>query len=153
LDKIFAAVKRSLEQDPNLFVIFPVHPNPVVKEAVSRSQLASLPNVLLLPPLTYHDLLYVMDASIGVATDSGGISEEAVSLAKPVLILRNETDRPEGVQAGYAHLVGTDEEKIVTGMTWLKSKPLNKAQDALSPFGDGKAAERIANVIEGMICQ
>jgi UDP-N-acetylglucosamine 2-epimerase (non-hydrolysing) len=153
LDRIFSAMKKALQRDPALFLIFPVHPNPIVQEAVRRSQLDGLPNALLLPPLTYHDLVYVMDAALGVATDSGGISEEAVSLGKPVVILRNETDRPECLQTGQALLVGTDEEKIISGLAWMKEKAGERSSAHRSPFGDGTAGEKIAHIIEGMICQ
>ena len=153
LEKIFSAVKRSLQLDPNLFVIFPVHPNPVVREAVRKSQLDTLPNILLLPPLAYHDLVYVMDASVGVATDSGGISEEASSLSKSVLILRNETDRPEALEGGHALLVGTDEEKILSGMSWIKNIASKNVSVKASPFGDGKASEKIARSIEELVCR
>ena len=106
-----------------------------------------MPNIAIFPPLSYTNLVYLLEASSGVATDSGGISEEAVSLHKPVLILRNETDRPEGVQVGDALLVGTDEEKIMAGLDWIMKKPLNETSSS-SVFGDGKAAERIARVVE-----
>jgi UDP-N-acetylglucosamine 2-epimerase (non-hydrolysing) len=147
LQRVFSTMKRALQENPSLFVVFPAHPNPVVQKALRESGLGSMPNIAIFPPLSYPNLVYLLEASSGVATDSGGISEEAVSLHKPVLILRNETDRPEGVQAGEAQLVGTDEEKILAGLEWIAKKPLNVAE-VPSPFGDGKAAERIAQVVE-----
>lgn len=147
LQRIFATVKRALQQNPSLFVVFPAHPNPAVQKALRESGLSSMPNIAVFPPLSYTNLVYLLEASSGVATDSGGISEEAVSLHKPVLILRNETDRPEGVQAGDALLVGTDEEKIIAGLDWIMKKPLNETPSP-SVFGDGRAAERIAQVVE-----
>lgn len=147
LQKVFSTMKRALQENPSLFVVFPAHPNPVVQKALRESGLGSMPNIAIFPPLSYPNLVYLLEASSGVATDSGGISEEAVSLHKPVLILRNETDRPEGVQAGDAQLVGTDEEKILAGLEWIVKKPLNETE-APSPFGDGKAAERIAQGVE-----
>jgi UDP-N-acetylglucosamine 2-epimerase (non-hydrolysing) len=148
LESIFRAMKRALELDPNLFVIFPVHPNPVIRKILHDTQLDTLPNILILPPLSYHNLIYVMDASTGVATDSGGISEEAVSLKKPVLILRNETDRPEALEDGHAILVGTDEEKIEAGIGWMMRTASGRSDDGFSPFGDGKASQKISSVLE-----
>jgi UDP-N-acetylglucosamine 2-epimerase (non-hydrolysing) len=147
LQRIFVTMKRVLQEHPSLFVVFPVHPNPAVQKALRESGLSEMPNIAISPPLPYSSLVYLLEASSGVATDSGGISEEAVSLHKPVLILRNETDRPEGVQTGDARLVGTDEEKILAGIEWILRKSLNGAQSP-SPYGDGKAAKRIADEIE-----
>lgn len=153
LFRIFSAVKQALEHNPELFVIFPVHPNPVIRQALRESQLDTLPNIAILPPLLYHNLVYVMNRSSGVATDSGGISEEAVSLKKPVLILRNETDRPEAVDSGFARLVGTDGGKILSGFAWLKTAHFENTTNSESPFGDGNASQRIAQVIEEFLAK
>ena len=145
--RIFSTMKLALQQDPSLFVVFPAHPNPIVQKALRDSGLDAMANIAIFPPLSYPNLVYLLESSSGVATDSGGISEEAVSLHKPVLILRNETDRPEGVLVGDALLVGTDEEKILSGLQWIMKRPSNGAESS-SPFGDGKASERIAQVVE-----
>jgi UDP-N-acetylglucosamine 2-epimerase (non-hydrolysing) len=147
LQKIFRAMKHALEADPKLFVIFPVHPNPIVRKAIEEVHLNDVANILFTPPLSYHNLVYVMNEATGVASDSGGISEEAISLKKPLLILRSETDRPEAITSGGALLVGTDESKIEEGLLWMKQK---MAQDdgAPSPFGDGNASNTIASVVE-----
>jgi UDP-N-acetylglucosamine 2-epimerase (non-hydrolysing) len=148
LERIFQAFKRVLLNDPHLFVIFPMHPNPAIRKIFQETHLDTVPNILVMPPLLYPDLIYVMDKATGVATDSGGISEEAVSINKPVLILRNETDRPEGLKEGRALLVGTDEEKIVSGVQWILQEDHGATSEEESPFGDGKTSQRIAQILE-----
>jgi UDP-N-acetylglucosamine 2-epimerase (non-hydrolysing) len=124
-------------------IVFPIHPNPNVR--VGFSALADLPNVRLLEPLDYLDFVYVMSQCHFVLTDSGGIQEEAPSLGKPVLVLREVTERPEAVSAGTVKLVGTDRNLIVHEATILLDNP--GAYSAMSsihnPYGDGKACERI----------
>jgi len=144
--KIFHAIKRSLEDNPNLFVIYPMHPNPIIKQIFTQSGLDALDTIVTLKPLAYPDLVYALTEANLIATDSGGIQEEGVSLGKKVLILRNETDRPEGIYAGIAQLVGTDEELIYTSI-----------QDALAHehsyrntmvYGDGTACQKIAAIVK-----
>lgn len=146
---IFHAIKRSLQENPNLFVIYPMHPNPRIKHVFNQSGLDAVENIVALKPLSYPDLVYALNEADLIATDSGGIQEEGVSLGKKVLILRNETDRPEGIYAGIAELVGTDEELIHTSI-----------QDALAQehsyrnttvYGDGTACKKIAAIIKEKI--
>jgi UDP-N-acetylglucosamine 2-epimerase (non-hydrolysing) len=129
-------------------VVYPVHPNPNVWEPVHNA-LEGTPNVLLLPPLDYQRLVYLMKGSTLILTDSGGIQEEAPALGKPVMVLRQVTERPEGVDAGTAVLVGTEPGRIVTQASRLLDDPAAYAEMAhsVNPYGDGRAAERIVAVL------
>lgn len=131
-------------------IIYPVHPNPNVG-GVMRPMLAGLANVALIKPLDYLDFVAMMAMSDLVLTDSGGIQEEAPSLGKPVLVMRDTTERPEGVAAGTAKLVGADASAIVTETSRLLDDP--GAYDAMArahnPYGDGTASRRIASIIAG----
>lgn len=129
-------------------VIFPVHPNPHVRSAMEPI-LGGLSNVALIDPLDYPHFVRLLGASTLVLTDSGGVQEEAPSLGKPVLVMRETTERPEGIEAGTARLVGTDRNRIVSEIFSLLDD--EEAYDAMArahnPFGDGKAAERIAEIV------
>lgn len=133
---------------PDVAVIFPVHPNPNVR-SVMDAELAGLPNVAMIDPLDYPHFVRLLDMCELVLTDSGGVQEEAPSLGKPVLVMRETTERPEGLAAGTARLVGTDPAHIVTEIfSLLDDKAAYFAMSrAHNPFGDGKAAQRIARVI------
>ncbi len=133
---------------PDVAVIFPVHPNPNVR-SVMDAELAGLSNVAMIDPLDYPHFVRLLDMCELVLTDSGGVQEEAPSLGKPVLVMRETTERPEGVAAGTARLVGTDPAQIVTEIfSLLDDKAAYSAMSrAHNPFGDGKAAQRIARVI------
>ena len=146
LKKIFSAIKRALEDHPELFVIYPVHPNPAIKQTLRESGLDQMPNIFITKPVEYTDLVFLLDAVDLVATDSGGIQEEAVSLGKPTLVLRNETDRPEGITAGIAQLVGTDENRIITeiGNTLISKRTF----DHNAIYGDGTASQQIVEIIK-----
>ncbi len=133
---------------PDVAVIFPVHPNPNVR-SVMDAELAGLSNVAMIDPLDYPHFVRLLDMCELVLTDSGGVQEEAPSLGKPVLVMRETTERPEGVAAGTARLVGTDPAQIVSEIfSLLDDKAAYSAMSrAHNPFGDGKAAQRIARVI------
>lgn len=133
---------------PDVAVIFPIHPNPNVRP-VMDAMLGGLANVARIEPLDYPHFVRLLDMSDLVLTDSGGVQEEAPSLGKPVLVMRETTERPEGVAAGTAKLVGTDRARIVHSVAALLDDPAAYAAMARAhnPFGDGKAAERIADVI------
>ncbi len=133
---------------PDVAVIFPVHPNPNVR-SVMDAELAGLSNVAMIDPLDYPHFVRLLDMCELVLTDSGGVQEEAPSLGKPVLVMRETTERPEGVAAGTARLVGTGPAHIVTEIfSLLDNKAAYSAMSrAHNPFGDGKAAQRIARVI------
>ena len=129
-------------------MIFPVHPNPNVRKAMDAA-LAGLDNVALIEPLDYPHFARLLSISEIMLTDSGGVQEEAPALGKPVLVMRETTERPEGVAAGTARLVGTDAERIVTEIfTLLDDKAAYEAMArAHNPFGDGQSARRIVELI------
>ena len=135
---------------PDVAVIFPVHPNPNVRP-IMDAVLGDLPNVAMIEPLDYPHFVRLLDISHLVLTDSGGVQEEAPSLGKPVLVMRETTERPEGVDAGTARLVGADRERIVREVLALldDDAAYQAMARAHNPFGDGGAAERIAAVISG----
>lgn len=143
------AIKRLAQFSPNLSFLFPVHLNPVVREAV-RPTLGNLPNVHFTEPLDYLDFVNVMAKSYLLITDSGGVQEEAPALGKPVLVLRNVTERPEAVKFGTAKLVGLDEEKIFGTAKKLltDAQAYNKMASASNPYGDGFAARRTVGIIK-----
>ncbi|MDG2029825.1 MAG: UDP-N-acetylglucosamine 2-epimerase (non-hydrolyzing) [Phycisphaerales bacterium] len=131
-------------------IIYPVHLNPNVREVV-HEQLGDLHNILLLPPVHYRLFVKLMNGSRLVLTDSGGVQEEAPSLGKPVLVMRETTERPEGVDAGTVRLVGTDPEKIQSEVSRLLDDESAYEQMAMrkNPYGDGHAAARIVQVLAG----
>lgn len=145
----FRAIARLARRFPSLRFVFPVHPNPNVREAARVFD--ELPNLELLPPVDYRRLVSLMRSSRLIITDSGGIQEEAPAFGKPTLVLRETTERPEGVEAGVALLVGTDEERIFTEAERLLTDPAAYAAMARTgnPYGDGQAAERIAGILAG----
>ncbi len=146
--QIFTAVNKAVKEYPNLFVIYPKHPNPAIQKVIVESEIDKNPNVLIVPALSYQDMVYVLDSVDAVATDSGGVQEEAVSLNKPVLVLRNETDRSEGVQNGGAILVGTQEAKIYEELGKIMNETAKRNSDSSGIYGDGQASQKIADVIK-----
>jgi len=149
---ICEAIKEISDFDNNLHIIYPVHLNPNVKKPVN-SILAGKENVHLIEPLDYLHFVYLMEKSYLILTDSGGVQEEAPSLGKPVLVMRETTERPEAVEAGTVKLVGTNKEKIVyeTKKLIQNEKEYEKMSKAHNPYGDGLACQRILNFIEGVI--
>ncbi|AEG48089.1 UDP-N-acetylglucosamine 2-epimerase [Sphingobium chlorophenolicum L-1] len=146
------AIARSIAdiaERPDVAVIFPVHPNPHVRP-VMDAVLGGLSNVAMIEPLDYPHFVRLLDLCYLVLTDSGGVQEEAPSLGKPVLVMRETTERPEGVTAGTAKLVGTDRAMIVQSVFALLDDEAAYAamSRAHNPFGDGHAAERIADIID-----
>jgi UDP-N-acetylglucosamine 2-epimerase (non-hydrolysing) len=148
-DRICSALVRLAQRD-DVEMVYPVHPNPNVRAAVNR-HLAGRPNITVLDPLDYVRFVDLMRRAYLLLTDSGGIQEEAPSLGKPVLVLREKTERPEAVSAGTARLVGTDERRIVEEAERLLDDPHAYQRMARrdNPYGDGKASERIADVLAG----
>jgi UDP-N-acetylglucosamine 2-epimerase len=144
--KALDVISRRHAED--LQIIYPVHLNPQVRNPV-RALLTGLSNVTLLEPLDYLSFVHLMNRSYMVLTDSGGLQEEAPSLGKPVLVLRNKTERPEAVQAGTARLVGTKTERIVAETESLlnDSTLYEQMANAANPYGDGRAAERICEAL------
>ena len=139
-----AAIRDLAERFSDLQFVLPVHPNPEVKGTVERL-LCDLPGMYLIDPVDYVEFVNLMNRAYLVLTDSGGVQEEAPSLGKPVLVLREVTERPEGVEAGTAVVVGTDRERIVsTASELLTSKAAyDRMANAVNPYGDGQASQRI----------
>jgi UDP-N-acetylglucosamine 2-epimerase (non-hydrolysing) len=147
---ICAGLRRLAEAYPDrLQLVYPVHLNPNIQEPANRL-LAGVPNIALLPPLDYLPMVHLMKRAVLVLTDSGGIQEEATSLGIPTLVLREVTERPEGVTAGVLKLVGTDPEVILGEARRLLEDPVayRTMATAQNPFGDGHAAERIVQAIQ-----
>ncbi|MFA5551569.1 MAG: UDP-N-acetylglucosamine 2-epimerase (non-hydrolyzing) [Trueperaceae bacterium] len=134
--------------NPEVTFVYPVHLNPAVREAVQPA-LGGLPNVLLEAPWDYLDMLALLDASELVITDSGGIQEEGAALGVPVAVLRNVTERPEGVDAGVLELLGTEPAHVKQRLGELLADPatLRRMRDAPNPYGDGRAGERVAQAV------
>ena len=147
-DEICRAIKVLSQQYPRILFYYPVHLNPNVKNKV-HNILANIPNVYLGEPLPYDELVYLMSRSFIILTDSGGIQEEAPSLNVPVLVMRETTERPEGVEAGCSKLVGTNMQKIVESFEELMNVPQKYQQmaRAMNPYGDGRSAQRITDIL------
>lgn len=147
LARLYQAIAR-LAARPDVQIVFPVHPNPNVRKP-AEDQLGGLPNVHLIAPLDYVPFVDLMQRSYLLLTDSGGVQEEAPSLGKPVLVLREKTERPEAVEAGTVRLVGTDGEKILVEAGALLDDPVQYRRMSMihNPYGDGQASRRIADVI------
>lgn len=148
---IASALKQLAEKFNNIEIIYPVHPNPNVMEPIFNI-LKDIHNIHLIKPLDYSHLIWIMDKSYIVLTDSGGIQEEAPSLGKPALVLRNVTERTEGINAGIAKLVGTSKDKIVADVSNLltNKQKYQKMAIAINPYGDGKASRRIVKIIKNL---
>ena len=148
MERIFAAVRELVASFPDIRVVFPVHKNPRIREAAGRA-FEGLSRVDLVEPPAYEEFANLMARVFLLLTDSGGLQEEAPSLAKPVLVLRDTTERPEGIEAGTALLVGTDTRRIVEEAARLLIDPAayGKMAEAPNPYGDGRAAQRIADIL------
>ncbi len=145
---IFKAIRRIVDELDDVKVIYPIHLNPLVR-SVANEVFAGCDKVKLIEPLEVFDFHNFQNKSYIILTDSGGIQEEAPSLGKPVLVLRNTTERPEGISAGTLKLVGTDEETIYaeTKKLLTDNKEYEKMSHASNPYGDGHASERIVDAI------
>ena len=145
---MFRAIRRVTEEHPDVKVLYPIHMNPAVREAAAE-ELAGCDRIRLIEPIDVLDCHNIMARSYLILTDSGGIQEEAPSLGKPVLVMRNTTERPEGIAAGTLRLTGTDEEVIYSEFTRLLDD--RAAYEAMAhaenPYGDGHACERIADIL------
>jgi UDP-N-acetylglucosamine 2-epimerase (non-hydrolysing) len=147
---ICKAIKTVAESHSNVQIFYPVHLNPNVQKPVYEL-LNGQANIRLIPPLAYPAFVWLMSRSAVILTDSGGVQEEAPSLSKPVLVMRETTERPEAVAAGTVKLVGASTEKIVKETVLLLSnrEKFNRTAVAANPYGDGKASERIVDFIKG----
>jgi len=146
---ICSAIKDLAQKHPNVNFVYPVHLNPNVQKPVLEL-LSGMKNIYLIAPLEYESFVYLMSKSYLILTDSGGIQEEAPSLGKPVLVMRDTTERPEALEAGTVKLVGTDIDTIVNEVSRLlsDSASYNKMSQASNPYGDGKACQRIVKIIK-----
>ena len=147
-EEICESIKELAIIRKDVFFVFPVHLNPNVQKPV-QSILSGLPNVILSDPLDYKTFVHVMDNCVAVLTDSGGVQEEAPSLGKPALVMRDITERTEGVESGTSILVGTNRAKIIAGVTRILGTTHSSPSVGhnLNPYGDGKAAQRIVDCI------
>ena len=150
LEAIFRAFRRVSEQRPDVDLIYPVHPNPNIRK-VAENIMGDRKNIHLLPPLNYLDFTTLLSRSHLCLTDSGGVQEEAPSFGLPILVLRETTERPEGVAAGCSELVGSNEELIVSRSLELLSQ--KKRKKVKNPYGDGKAGMRIAAIVKKYLRQ
>ncbi|MGA1155530.1 MAG: non-hydrolyzing UDP-N-acetylglucosamine 2-epimerase [Burkholderiaceae bacterium] len=147
LEQICDAIKRLAKRD-DVQVVYPVHPNPLVRDPVHRL-LGDKPNIFLVEPLDYPDFVYLMDRCYFVLTDSGGVQEEAPCMGRPVLVMREKTERPEGLRAGVTRLVGTDTNLIVRESEKLLSSPKIYQAMCKAPtlYGSGDAADQIVSIM------
>lgn len=148
MHNMFRAIRRVMEEHPDVKAIYPIHMNPVVRDAASK-ELGDCDRIHIIEPLEVLDFHNFLARSYMILTDSGGIQEEAPSLGKPVLVMRDTTERPEGIKAGTLKLVGTDEEVIYENFTrLLDDKDAYEAMShASNPYGDGFACRRIADIL------
>jgi UDP-N-acetylglucosamine 2-epimerase (non-hydrolysing) len=148
MENIFSAVRDITNENENVEVIYPMHLNPKVREIANRI-LGNIDRVHLIEPLDYLPFTNLMSKCYLVVTDSGGIQEEAPSLGKPVLVVRKETERPEGIEAGTAKLAGVDKHNIYKYLDVLinNDDEYKKMAYAVNPYGDGKAAMYIVDAI------
>ena len=145
---MFRAIRRVMDEHPDVKAIYPIHMNPVVRQAANE-ELGDCDRIRIIEPLEVLDFHNFLARSYMILTDSGGIQEEAPSLGKPVLVMRDTTERPEGIKAGTLKLVGTDEDVIYENFKLLLEN--QNAYDAMSkasnPYGDGFACKRIADIL------
>ena len=150
--RIGQAVGEIARRHPEYLIVFPAHKNPLVREQVEPG-VSGVDNVIITEPLDYQEFVHAQQWAHFVLTDSGGVQEEAPSLGKPVLVLRENTERPEAVEAGTAKLIGTDADRIVREVCRLTSDPMEYARmsQAINPYGDGHAARRSVAAIGELV--
>ena len=147
---MFRAIRKVMQENPDVKAVYPIHMNPAVRE-MAETVFGKEDRVHIIEPLDVFDFHNFINHSYLILTDSGGIQEEAPSLGKPVLVMRDSTERPEGIAAGTLRLVGTEEEGIYRNFKQLleDSEEYLKMGNASNPYGDGHACKRIADIIEG----
>ena len=152
MQHMFRAIRRVCDEHPDVKAIYPIHMNPVVRET-AKEILGGDERIRIIEPLDVLDFHNFLAHSYMILTDSGGIQEEAPSLGKPVLVMRDTTERPEGIAAGTLKLVGTDEETIYKAFKQLLEDPdeYAKMSEASNPYGDGLASKRIADILEALL--
>ena len=149
---MFTAIRRVVDENPDVKLIYPMHMNPKVRE-MAKSCFSGQDRIHMIEPMDVLDFHNLMARAYLIMTDSGGIQEEAPSLGKPVLVMRDTTERPEGVEAGTLRLVGIGEQPIYEAVTELLNNPekYHEMEGAINPYGDGHACERIADILEKRI--
>ena len=152
MHNMFRAIRRIMDEHPDVKAIYPIHMNPLVRQA-AEAELGGCDRIRIIEPLEVLDFHNVLARSNMILTDSGGIQEEAPSLGKPVLVMRDTTERPEGIAAGTLKLVGTDEEVIYKNFKELleNQEAYDKMAHASNPYGDGFACKRIADILENAL--
>ncbi|MCK4265298.1 UDP-N-acetylglucosamine 2-epimerase (non-hydrolyzing) [Candidatus Babeliales bacterium] len=148
--QIFKAMKEFAEQHQDVFIFYPYHPNPNVLRAIRESDIESVKNIYTMPPLDYKNIIYLLMSVDWIATDSGGIQEEAVSLGKKVICLRDITERHEGIWEGFEVLTGTDQKRILRAMEEFYSLKDSVKQGSFV-YGDGKACNRILAILKNKL--
>jgi UDP-N-acetylglucosamine 2-epimerase (non-hydrolysing) len=148
MENVFTAVRDVLKEVPDAVVVFPVHLNPKVRE-IAEKTFGGNPSVYLTEPMDYEPFTNLMSRSYLAVTDSGGLQEEAPALGKPVLVIREETERPEGIEAGTARLVGTSYESVKENLYQLLTdeKAYREMAHAVNPYGDGTASKKIVDIL------
>lgn len=149
MKNMFRAIRRVCDEHPDVKAIYPIHMNPIVRE-IANDILSGYERIRIIEPLDVLDFHNFLANSYMILTDSGGIQEEAPSLGKPVLVMRDTTERPEGIKAGTLKLVGTEEENIYRAFKQLleDEEEYDKMSHASNPYGDGYASRRIADILE-----
>lgn len=147
MEETLKAVRDYLEKQDNLYLVFPMHLNPVVRNSVHKI-LDGFDRKILIEPLEYLEFIAIMDGAHYIMTDSGGVQEEAPSLGKPTLVLRDTTERPEAIKAGTAKLIGTNYNSVIKYMELLEGNLYNQMSKANNPYGDGKTSVRIRKYLE-----
>ncbi|WP_297916304.1 non-hydrolyzing UDP-N-acetylglucosamine 2-epimerase [uncultured Campylobacter sp.] len=149
---ICEALREIALKNENIDIVYPVHLNPNVRKPVGEI-LSGISNIFLIDPLEYDSFVYLMSKSYMIVTDSGGIQEEAPSLCKPVLVIRETTERPEGIRAGCVKLIGTKRENIIKEVQKLLNlkDEYDKMSKSVSPYGDGKACKKILEFLKGIL--
>ena len=155
---IVTAIRDLKNKYPEVDFVYPMHLNPNVRKPIHEifgEDLSNLGNMFFIEPLQYLEFVYLMEKSTIVLTDSGGIQEEAPGLGKPVLVMRNNTERPEALLSGTVHLIGTDYNKIMTEVRALldDQTAYEKMSHAVNPYGDGRACNRIMNILNGKVVE
>lgn len=149
MQNVLKGVRRYLEENKDLYIVIPMHLNPIVRQVI-REELKNIEKKILIEPLEYLEFIALMDGAHYIMTDSGGVQEEAPSLGKPTLVLRETTERPEAIEAGTAKLVGTNSNKVYEYMKLLEGELYSKMSRTNNPYGDGKSSERIYNYLKKM---
>lgn len=149
MEETLRAVRDYLEKHKDIYLVFPMHLNPLVRETVYKV-LDGFERKILIEPLEYLEFIAIMDGAHYIMTDSGGVQEEAPSLGKPTLVLRDTTERPEAIEAGTAKLTGTKYEDVIKDMELLEGEMYESMSKANNPYGDGKTSERIRKYLESI---